>query len=169
METCQSNLFFFFFFLFQLWDSARLFARLTTAQPLRCRFRSPQTQLEECIFVMFAFEARGDHIWAFFEVRIRHCTAVCQSRGFFFHSARFKNLVHSVAACAPWGTTFPLLHMKQFDSVSSFDILTLAYPLPTLLVEAMLGGGAVGGGHTLCFTVLASVSRFHLASFVVFP
>lgn len=135
---------FVFVFYFPLWDSACFFACLTTAQPLRCLFRSPQTQLEECIFGMFAFEARGRPRRSFF-LKCEFGTAppCARARVFFnfFYSVRFKNLVQCAAACAPRGTTFPLLRMKQFDSVSVFDILTLAYPLPALVVEAMLGGG----------------------------
>lgn len=41
-----------------------------------------------------------------------------------------SDLVHSDIGRAPQGTTFPLLHMKPSDSVSSFDTLTSAYPHP---------------------------------------
>lgn len=54
------------------------------------------------------------------------------------------------------GITSPLLHMKQFDSVSGFHILTFAYRYPA-------GGIHARRTCALSCTVLASRSRFHLA------
>lgn len=78
-----------------------------------------------------------------------------------FHSELTSNLLLSVSGSAPQGITFPLLHMKQFDSISGFDILTLAHPYPDGEIHAQRK-------RTFCCTVLASKSGFHLV-IVIFP
>lgn len=44
-----------------------------------------------------------------------------------FHSAHLKSCAVCLSVCTA-GITFPLLHMKQFDSVSGFDVLTFRLP-----------------------------------------
>lgn len=58
-------------------------------------------------------------------------------------SAHFRSCARCFRVCT-LGIAFPLLHEKQFEGVSGFDITNVAYPYPAMneyKPEFRLGGG----------------------------
>lgn len=157
IETCQSNLYYFQ----PLVQHISILVWQATATV--CCWCSHHRRSLRCIFLWCLCLKRGRphrSFWSDAELWILHYTAVCQSvdaRYFSFSSLQI--LCSAFQGVHHRGITFPLLHMKQFDSVSGSDTLTFAYPYPAAGIRAQRT-------CALCCTVLASKSRFHL---VVFP